>query len=210
MRSSPEHWNQIFKTKEAPSLGWYEHDPSQTLAMLADVPDRMSAKVFLPGAGTSVLVDQLLLQGNTVILNDISREALDRLKARIGDRRDALWLCQDIATPLPPTVSQVDLWIDRAVLHFLIEESDIAGYFNNLRALLRPGGFALLAEFSLSGAPQCAGLPVHRYSVDEFGMRLGPDFKLLRQSDYTFTNPAGAPRPYLYALYQRQVPRPPS
>lgn len=204
MTSSPEHWNNIFKTKEDPNLGWYEQDASQTFAMLEDIPDWSDAKVFLPGAGTSVLVDQLLKQGNKLILNDISSEALDKLKTRIGEHRDGVtWLCQDISTPLMSTVPQVDLWIDRAVLHFLLEESDIAGYFNNLKAILRPGGYALFAEFSLSGAPQCAGLTLHRYSVDELTDRLGSGFSLLRQSDYTYTNPAGAPRPYIYALYER-------
>lgn len=206
MTSSPEHWNSIFKTKEDSNLGWYEKDASQTFAMLEDIPDWMSAKIFLPGAGTSILVDRLLQHGNMVVLNDISREALDRLKKRIDDHRDNVtWVCQDISTPLPPSSPQVDLWIDRAVLHFLLKESDIAGYFNNLKAVLRPGGYALFAEFSLSGAPQCAGLTLHRYSVDELTARLGPEFALLRQSDYTFINPFNEPRPYIYALYQRTI-----
>lgn len=206
MTSSPEHWDSIFKTTEDPELGWYEHDASQTLAMLEDVPDWKTAKVFLPGAGTSILVDQLLHQGNRVVLNDISNEALARLKARIGEYRDKVtWLCQDISIPIMPIIPHVDLWIDRAVLHFLLEESGIVGYFNNLRAVLRPGGYALFAEFSLSGAPKCAGLPLHRYSVDEITTRLGSEFKLLRHMDYTFINPAGDPRPYIYALYQRKT-----
>ena len=205
MTSSSEHWDNIFKTREDPNLGWYEQDAAQTFAMFEGIPDWSAAKVFLPGAGTSVLVDQLLQQGNALILNDISSEALDKLKARIGEHRDHVtWLCQDISTPLMSTVPQVDLWIDRAVLHFLQEESDIAGYFTNLKTVLRAGGYVLFAEFSLSGAPQCAGLKLHRYSVDELTERLGSDFSLLRQSDYAYTNPSGDPRPYIYALYQRK------
>ena len=202
----PEHWNNIFKTTEDAKLGWYEHDASQTLAMLDDIPDWRMANVFLPGAGTSVLVEQLLRQGNRVILNDISNEALEKLKAKVGKHRDhVLWLCQDIATPLMPTLPPVDLWIDRAVLHFLLDESDIEGYFKNLKAILRPGGHALFAEFSLSGAPQCAGLTLHRYSVDELTTRLGAEFSMLRCADYTFINPSGDPRAYVYALYQRKI-----
>ena len=206
MKSSPEHWNDIFKTKEDQNLGWFEQDASQTLAMLVDIPDWSSAKVFLPGAGTSILVDQLLRQGNKVILNDLSSEALDRLRTRIGEHSDKVtWLRQDISTPLPlMIVPQVDLWIDRAVLHFLLEESDISGYFSNLKSVLRTGGYALFAEFSLTGVPRCAGLPVHRYSVDELSCRLGSEFSLVRQLDYIYTNPAGDPRPYIYALYQRK------
>ncbi len=205
MTSSPKHWDTIFKATEDQDLGWYEPDASQTLAMLDGIPDWRTSTVFLPGAGTSVLVDQLLQQGNQVILNDISGEALGRLKTRIGERRvQVAWLCQDITSLLPPPVPQSDLWIDRAVLHFLLEESDIAGYFANLKASLRTGGHVLFAEFSQSGAPRCAGLAVHRYSVEELTTRLGLSFVLLRQEDFTFINPAGDPRPYIYALYQRK------
>jgi len=61
----------------------------------------------------------------------------------------------------------------------------------------------LLAEFSKTGAPRCAGLDVHRYSADEMSERLGREFVLVESEDYTFVNPAGAPRPYVYALFQR-------
>ena len=173
--------------------------------MLEDIHDWKSATIFLPGAGTSVLVDQLIQQGNRLVLNDISSEALDRLKDRIGERHEPVtWFCHDISTPFSSSIPQTDIWIDRAVLHFLLEESDILGYFNNLRNNLRYGGYALFAEFSLSGAPKCAGLTLHRYSVDELTDRLGPEFSLVRQSDYTFINPFGDPRPYIYALYKRK------
>jgi predicted RNA methylase len=121
MKSSPEHWNDIFQMKEDVHLGWYEQDAGQTLAMLQVIPDWKNSKVFLPGAGTSLLVDQLLQQGNKMILNDISSEALEKLKKRIGEQQDhVIWLCQDISTALPPQSAPVDLWIDRAVLHFLL------------------------------------------------------------------------------------------
>jgi hypothetical protein len=86
----------------------------------------------------------------------------------------------------------------------VLEEKDIESYFDNLKGILRPGGYALFAEFSLSGAPECAGLPLHRYSPEELTERLGSEFSLLCQSDYTFINPSGDPRPYIYALYQRE------
>ncbi len=93
MKSSPEHWNGIFQTKGDLDLGWYEQDAEQTLAMLRIIPDWKNSKVFLPGAGTSLLVDHLLQQGNKMILNDISSGALDKLKRRIGEQQDHVtWL----------------------------------------------------------------------------------------------------------------------
>jgi hypothetical protein len=139
-----------------------------------------------------------------LILNDLSDAALEKMRRRIGDPADRLtWLCHDMAKPLPAGLPPVDLWIDRAVLHFLLAEADIAGYFANLRTLLRPGGHVLLAEFALTGAPKCAGLDVHRYSLAELAQRLGPEFQPVRLEEYTYRNPAGEPRPYVYGLYRR-------
>ncbi len=204
MRSSSDHWDKIFETTPESQLGWYESKASRTYQVLEHVPEWTSATVLLPGGGTSVLADGLVEKGCKLILNDISSEALARLKTRIGDEREGVrWVCQDISRPLDPDVPPSDIWIDRAVLHFLLDETDIRAYFDNLKTNLRSGGFALFAEFSLSGARKCAGLPLHLYSVDELSARLGSGFDLVHEAEYTYINPAGDPRPYVYALYRR-------
>ena len=198
------HWNEIFAAKDDPQLGWYEADVAQTIRFLDSVPAVEAATIFLPGAGTSLLVDELLGRGARLVLNDISDTALRKLEQRIGGRTpEPVWLQHDIAQPLPAGLPVCDVWIDRAVLHFLLEESAIDGYFANLRSILRAGGHVLLAEFAPSGAPRCAGREVHRYSVAEMARRLGPESALVQAEEFTFLNPAGDPRPYVYALFQR-------
>jgi EEF1A lysine methyltransferase 2 len=203
--SPNEHWNAIFSAKKDPELGWYEKDALQTLKFLEKIPHPKPATVFLPGAGTSVLVDELLARGYRIILNDISDSALKKLKERVGSNDRLTWLHHDISKPLPDGLPSVDIWIDRAVLHFLLNEEDIKGYFANLRFSLRNGGYALLAEFSSEGAPKCAGLQLHRYSIDEMNMRIGPGFQLVEHEDYIFINPSGDPRPYIYSLYRKDL-----
>lgn len=144
-------------------------------------------------------------RGHELVLNDISVQALDRLRDRIGDRNGLTWLRHDISEPLPSGIEPVDLWIDRAVLHFILDEPAIAGYFANVQALTRPGGFVLLAEFSTDGARRCAGLDVHRYCLDEMARRIGDEFALVDHTNYTYINPAGQPRPYIYALFRRHA-----
>lgn len=205
MKSMSEHWDNIFSKTEERKLGWYEKDTSQTFKLLHKIPDWEKATIFLPGAGTSILIEDLMSGGNRLILNDISREALNRVRQRLqGDIEKIIWLCQDIAQPIKEPVPKVDIWIDRAVLHFLTNENDIKGYFDNLRSTLKPGGHVIFAEFSLTGAPQCAGLTLHRYSIDELSANLGPSFKTVSHFDYTYMNPSGDPRPYIYALYKRE------
>lgn len=89
------------------------------------------------------------------------------------------------------------------MLHFLLEEERIAGYFDNLRSCLSDRGHVLLAEFAPDGAPKCAGLELLHYSAAEMAERLGPEFNLLREERYIYVNPFGYPRPYVYALFQR-------
>jgi hypothetical protein len=205
MTTPNQHWNAIFSSKTDPELGWYERDAAQTLKFLDLIPENCTATIFLPGAGTSVLVDELVSRGSHLIVNDISDVALKKLKKRIGNNRDGVtWLHHDISKPLPDGLPQADIWIDRAVLHFLLDDAEIEGYFKNVGSLLRKRGFALLAVFSTTGAQKCAGLALHRYSVEELTTRLGDGFDLLKHEDYTFINPYDDPRLYVYALYRRK------
>ncbi len=202
MTTPNQHWNAIFSAKTDPELGWYESDCSQTLKLLNLIPQSENVTVFLPGSGTSVLVDELLARGHKLILNDISDEALNKLRSRIEMNDRLTWLHHDISKPLPDGIPKADIWIDRAVLHFLLEEADIQGYFANLHSAIHAGGYVLLAEFSVVGAPKCAGLELHRYSVEEMTERMGAEFELVKHEDYTFINSLGDPRPYIYALYR--------
>jgi SAM-dependent methyltransferase len=205
MKSSSKHWDKIFSNTEDSKLGWYERDGSQTLELLNQIPEWEKSTIFLPGAGTSVLIEALLSKGVKLVLNDISVEALNRVKDRLNDKgREIDWFCQDIAQPIQGTMPDVEIWIDRAVLHFLTDEDDIKGYFENVKLTLKAGGHAIFAEFSKTGAPKCAGLTLHRYSIEELSEKLGPLFKLVSHFDYTYINPNGDPRPYIYALYKRE------
>ena len=199
-----KHWDSIFASTEDGKLGWHETDTTQTMKFVEPLLRGQTPVIFLPGAGTSLLVDRLLQHEGRLILNDISGTALKKLEQRIGRSDRLTWLQQDIAKPLPDDLPPVDLWIDRAVLHFLLREEAIDAYFRNLKSVLRPGGHVLLAEFSTRGARKCAGLELHRYSLEEYDRRLGADFERIASEEHNYINPFGEPRPYVYGLYRRQ------
>lgn len=217
VKSDAEHWNGVYTSKEDQDLGWYEDTVEQTLRFVeAGNMQLYKGKTFLAGVGTSTLADVLLsklkmlekevLRGGgavELILNDISSRALGKLRTRLEDDKLCRWMCQDMAEPLKLEAASVDLWIDRAVLHFLVEEEAIQQYFANLNRVLKPGGAVLFAEFAKDGAEKCAGLLLRRYSQQELQQRLGSDYRLLRSESYIYTNPSGGKRPYLYALYER-------
>ncbi len=205
MKSNSEHWDSIFSGANDSTLGWYEKDLTATFTLLAQIEAWESSMIFIPGAGTSTLVDALLTKNTRLVLNDISAAALNNLKGRLGKQAENIdWFCQDIAQPIQEEIPVIGIWIDRAVLHFLTEEKDIDGYFNNLKSILKVGGYAIFAEFSKEGATKCAGLTIHQYSVEELSKRLGTSFRLISSFDHVYVNPKGDPRPYIYVLFKRE------
>ena len=184
MVSHSEHWDAVFSKTDDQQLGWYEHDVSQTLKFLKYIELKAHCQLFLAGAGTSNLVDELLKIDCRLILNDISIRALDKLESRIGHGNYQV-LQHDLSMPLTQ-VQSVELWIDRAVLHFLLDEPAIVQYFENLKNVVKLGGYVLLAEFSKAGAEICWGLPVQQYSVEDMQARLGKSFVLIKAEGYLF------------------------
>lgn len=204
MTSSPQHWDRIFSTIRDEELGWYEENAGAGLRLLQSIPGLQKSTVFIAGNGTSRLTELLLNENCQVTVNDISQLAIDRLILRLGAKADQVkYLCQDISHPLPAQLPRCRIWIDRAVLHFLLEEHEIDSYFQNLCHLVEPGGFALFAEFAPQGAPRCAGLDVHRYSASELAQRLCEDFELLEERNHNHITPSGGERPYVCALFRR-------
>ncbi|NMP30066.1 methyltransferase domain-containing protein [Thalassotalea sp. M1531] len=202
MTNSSQHWDDIYQLKDDCQLGWFEADAYQTIKFLNQCNISEKSTVFIPGAGTSLLVDELAKLNCHLILNDLSKQALTTLKERVGEENKT-YSVSNIALKFTQKYS-IDVWIDRAVLHFLLTENEINGYFNNLKNSVKKNGYVLLAEFSTQGAKKCAGLPLHQYSIEEMQSRLGDEFSLLSQEAYTFINPFGAPRPYVYGLFQRK------
>lgn len=199
--NNQQHWDHIFANTEKEKLGWHEESVEQTLKLLklAQLPDKTRA--FVAGAGVSKLIPILMEQGLELEVNDISLEALNKLKAMVTGH-NIHFLHRDLSLSFEE-YRPAELWIDRAVLHFLLDEVEIKQYFHNLKQTLKPHGYALFAEFSTTGATQCAGLPIRQYSVARLEAELGAGFRLIHAEDFVFINPFGQEKPYIYCLFQR-------
>ena len=205
MKNLTEHWNKIFSNSKDNQLGWYESDFSQTLKFVEQIDNWRNAKIFVAGAGTSALVEALLNSNAHLILNDLSTEAIEILKLKYEKYKHKItWNCQDLSKTLPVNLGNVDIWIDRAVLHFIVNNQDIRRYFENVNKIIKSGGHALFAEFSKTGAKKCAGLDVRRYSLIDFEEYLS-SFQVITSEEYIYTNPNGDPRPYIYALFKKDT-----
>jgi len=203
-----KHWNTVYQTKEDEQLGWYEDCPEATLRLIEKCYLNPNAVILNVGAGTSILIDSLSDRGFTnIIANDLSQIALQKLEAHILTKYDYKLNCvvDDLTKPKALLqLEHVDLWIDRAVLHFFLSKEEQDAYFNAVRTLVSKGGYVIIAIFSLESAEKCSGLYLQRYNADMLQAHLGPDFKLLETFDHIYINPSGGERPYIYTLFQRR------
>lgn len=201
------HWDQVYNKAEVHQLGWYEKYPEPSLQLIRECNVDKNASLLHVGAGATTLVDELLSIGfQNLLVNDISAQALEKLKHRLGEKRESIqWILDDLTRPTQlNNLDPVDVWHDRAVLHFFIEQEEQDTYFNLLKKLVKPGGFVILATFNLNGATKCSGLPVHRYDQHMLAEKLGSEFELLKAFDYIYTMPAGDTREYIYTLFRRE------
>ena len=201
-----KHWDSAYSNNDITKLGWYEASPEPSLQLIQECELPKDARILNVGVGASTLIDEILTLGYTnVIASDISDAALGKLQTRIGSKKDAVqWIVDDLTNPTTLSeIDPIDLWHDRAVLHFFTEEKDQNTYFSLLKKLVKNNGFVLISTFNTDGALKCSGLDVHRYNKEMLVDKLGENFKLVDHFNYTYTMPSGDTRPYIYTIFKR-------
>tara|TARA_B100000809_G_C15054462_1_gene500184 strand:+ start:237 stop:899 length:663 start_codon:yes stop_codon:yes gene_type:complete len=201
-----EHWNSTYLKNQTENLGWFEKKSKETLALIQETKLPKSATILNVGAGSSGLIDNLVELGFfNIIANDLSEESLKPLKRAFDKNNKIKFIVDDLLSPSKLNkLKNIDLWNDRAVLHFFIEKEEVTAYFNLLKKVLKPKGFVIIAVFAKNGADKCAGLPLKKYDAKMIGNELGNNFELKKSFNYTFINPFGDERPYIYTLFQRK------
>lgn len=200
------HWDSVYTAKPVDQLGWYEDVPGPSLRMLHKCALTADDQILDVGAGASTFIDCLIRQGfRNIIATDISEVALLRLEERLGDdAAQVRCVVDDVTAPMTLLdLQNIALWHDRAMLHFLVEKRQRDAYLATLKQVLRPGGYVIVAAFSLEGVKRCSGLDVRQYDQDMFLDFLGDGFTLVECSEYTYTTPWGESRAYISVCMQR-------
>ncbi|MBB1161533.1 class I SAM-dependent methyltransferase [Aquariibacter albus] len=200
-----QHWEQVYGGKAADAVSWFEPHAATSLALIEQAAPGGSARIIDVGGGASTLVDDLLLAGyRDVTVVDLSAAALAAAQARLGPvARRVHWLVGDILSmdlPGPP----YDLWHDRAVFHFLVEEAARRAYVAQVLRAVRPGGHVIVATFGAQGPTQCSGLPVKRYDADALHDEFGRAFDLVEHREHEHRTPGGVVQQFVYC-YCRKV-----
>ncbi|MBK8975226.1 MAG: class I SAM-dependent methyltransferase [Planctomycetes bacterium] len=202
MSDRTRHWELIYRDRSPERLGWFEPEPSHSLALIAATGVGPGEPILDVGAGAARLVEHLLDRGYTDLTAlDLVAMALDSARARLGPRAERItWLVDD--------VTRVDLgrrfavWHDRAVFHFLTDAADRARYVAALRSALLPHGHVILATFAPDGPASCSGLPVQRYDGPTLVTALGPGFVLREERRVVHRTPHGGEQRFCYARLQ--------
>jgi hypothetical protein len=201
------HWDHVYNKTKTEELGWYEEipDPSVRLIKLCELNN--DARILNAGSGESILIDVLIKMGfDNIIANDLSSVALNKLKTRLNsDSNKIQYIVDDLTDSVYlKNIQPVDLWHDRAALHFFNKKEEINAYFKLLKELVKSKGYVIIAAFNLEGAKKCSGLNVNCYNEAMLSENLGTDFKLIECFDHRYTMPSGDTRSYIYTLYRRR------
>ncbi|NQU33435.1 MAG: methyltransferase domain-containing protein [Bacteroidetes bacterium] len=201
------YWNRVYEKSEVEKLGWYEDSPEPSMRLINKCKLSMSGTILNVGAGASTLIDELLKNGyQNIIASDLSGTSLEMLKNRLGEKESqkVQWIIDDLTKSEELVkLSPIELWHDRAVLHFFTDEKDQDAYFKLLKKIVKKEGFVIIATFNLDGATQCSGLPVCRYNKTTLEEKLGLNFELITDFNHTYKMPSGDSREYVYTLFQR-------
>lgn len=200
--STPDHWDAAYAAGDT-TRGWYQSQATTSLRLIEATGLGTAASIVDVGAGASVLVDDLLGAGySDITCVDHSPVGLQVARDRLGTRAaDVEWVVADLLAWQPPRA--YDIWHDRAVLHFLLDDDAVEGYRRALLAGTTPGSWLVLGVFGPQGPQMCAGLPVRRYDDVSVDALLGADFARRDQVIVDHVRPDGDTQQYLWTLAHR-------
>ena len=172
-----DHWENIYSTKGMTEVSWYQKVPETSLELIKRVAKKKDASIIDIGGRDGFLVDELIQLGyNNITVLDISENAINKAKQRLGDiAKNVKWIISDIIEFNP--TEKYDVWHDRAVFHFLIEDSDIEKYKSLVN--VKSNGYFILATFADNGPDKCSGLFVNKYSEKEQAVKFNDYFTSL-------------------------------
>jgi SAM-dependent methyltransferase len=200
-----EHWEKVYRTKARDEVSWFREHLDTSLRMIANTGVEKDAAIIDVGGGNSTLVDDLLDRGFAdVSVLDISAEAMNDSKQRLGVKAASVnWIHEDITSAKLPA-DHYGLWHDRAVFHFLTNAEDRRRYVRLVMSALKLGGHIIVASFGLEGPEKCSGLEVVRYSPESMHDEFGNQFQLVDSVGETHNTPFSTTQDFVYC-YCRKV-----
>lgn len=202
--STKQHWEEIYQTKDTiREVSWYQDAPKTSIDLILSTDTNKKCNIIDIGGGDSKLVDKLLeLSFKNLFVLDISGEALEKAKMRLGDKAGLItWIETDILEF--ETDIRFDIWHDRAAFHFLTKKEDIESYVTIAEKLVKPNGYLIISTFSVSGPKKCSGLNIMQYSEDSIKKTFKKGFSHIRSFEETHTTPFNTKQNFLWSVFKK-------
>jgi ubiquinone/menaquinone biosynthesis C-methylase UbiE len=200
-----QRWENSYSNKDSSDLSWYQPHLELSLKLIERTGSGKAARIIDVGAGSSTLVDDLLMAGyRRVTALDISLKAIEGSKARLGAKaKHVTWIEGDIErVELPP--AHFDIWHDRAVFHFLTSDEGRKRYVNVAKTSLKSDGHLIIGTFAQEGPTRCSGMDVIRYSAHSITAEFGEGFELVESAGETHRTPYDAEQKFMYFRFIRR------
>lgn len=204
MSEIKKHWEEIYKKSNLNKHTWTQDIPETTLSIIDSLNLNKDSHIIDVGGGDSKLVDNLLSLGyNNITVLDISENAIDIAKNRLGNKSQQVkWIVSNILEFFPE--KQYDLWIDRAAFHFLRDEKTIKQYANLVNTSLTKNGYLLMATFSDTGPSKCSGLEVKQYCKESLTKVFESGFNREYCVFEDHVTPAHTKQNFIYGLFKHR------
>jgi SAM-dependent methyltransferase len=199
------HWDDVYSAKAVDETSWYQPRAETSIRLLSEAVTSTGAGLGSAvdvGAGTSTLVDELLVNGwSPVTVLDVSAAALAQTRARFGGGADVRFVVTDVLAWRP--ADTFDAWHDRAVFHFLTRREHQARYVETAARAVRPGGVLIVGTFGPDGPEHCSGLPVARHDAVSLGRIFESGFDVLASEVEVHRTPWDAEQQFTWATLLR-------
>jgi len=199
-----DHWENVFSTKAPNEVSWFQEYPKKSVEFLElfDLPE--DANIIDVGSGDSNFVDALLEKGySNIYILDISENALERAKARLGEKANRVhWIVSDVRAFVPPV--QFDFWHDRAAFHFLTDDESVNKYVHIAENGIRKGGYLVLGTFSEEGPQKCSGLDIQQYDPHTMSSRFEKEFDRIKCTRDEHVTPSAKTQQFLFCSFQKR------
>lgn len=197
-----QHWEHVYGTKKPNQVSWTQEVPKTSLDYIHSFGLSKDSNIIDVGGGDSLLVDFLLRDGFTnITVLDISYKALERAQKRLGsDAQKVNWVVSDIVNFEHDT--PFDIWHDRAVFHFLTDETEIRKYVDLTKKLVNK--HMVIGTFSESGPQKCSGLNITQYSETTLSEKFGADFSLNEYKHEVHHTPFDTTQDFIFCSFTKK------
>ncbi|MBU6233585.1 MAG: SAM-dependent methyltransferase [Acidobacteria bacterium] len=193
MSSTLRHWTEVYANPDHQG-SWHRPTLNESITAIRRVAPRLPCDFLDIGAGRQRLgLSDVFDEPGTA-----TAYAVDLTLQILGEPRpDVSYIAGDV---LKLELPKVDVWHDRAVLHFFTDVGERATYRDQVARTVRPGGGVVIACFDISGPEQCSGLPVVRRRPEDLAEEFQELCEVVELNRSVHVTPAGVEQQFSWFL----------